>query len=65
MWSHLTNVMRSEDPMKQTLAKSLPDDIISKDFEAEFWKHSSYSDHTFDSGKTTVIIFSAIIKEIL
>ncbi|XP_037837860.1 uncharacterized protein LOC108248532 [Kryptolebias marmoratus] len=49
VWSHLTNVLRSEDPMKQTLVESLPDDIISREFEAEFWKYSSYSDHTFAS----------------
>uniref|UniRef100_UPI0037E98E19 uncharacterized protein n=1 Tax=Semicossyphus pulcher TaxID=241346 RepID=UPI0037E98E19 len=50
VWSHLTNVLRSEDPMKQTLIESLPDDIISRDFEAEFMKYSSYSDYTFSSG---------------
>ncbi|KAF7669802.1 hypothetical protein LDENG_00124500 [Lucifuga dentata] len=50
VWSHLTNVLRSEDPMKQTLIESLPDDIISRDFEAEFLKYSSYSDYTVSSG---------------
>ncbi|XP_023191574.1 uncharacterized protein LOC102233917 isoform X3 [Xiphophorus maculatus] len=50
VWSHLTNILRSEDPVKQTLIQLLPDDIISRDFEAEFWKYSSYSDHTFVSG---------------
>ncbi|KAM4557598.1 uncharacterized protein V3H82_017324 [Fundulus diaphanus] len=50
VWSHLTNILRSEDPMKQTLIELLPDDIISRDFEAEFWKYSSFSDHTFVSG---------------
>ncbi|MEQ2244052.1 hypothetical protein ILYODFUR_013221, partial [Ilyodon furcidens] len=50
VWSHLTSILRSEDPMKQTLIELLPDDIISRDFEAEFWKYSSYSDHTFVSG---------------
>nr|XP_040026805.1 uncharacterized protein LOC120815845 isoform X3 [Gasterosteus aculeatus aculeatus] len=50
VWSHLTNVLRSEDPMKQSLINSLPDDIISRDFEAEFLKYSSYSDHTVSSG---------------
>ncbi|KAE8291161.1 hypothetical protein D5F01_LYC10755 [Larimichthys crocea] len=42
VWSHLTNVLRSEDPVKQSLIESLPDDIISRDFEAEFLKYSSY-----------------------
>lgn len=50
VWSHLTNVLRSEDPIKQTLIESLPDDIISRDFEAEFLKYSSYSDYTVSSG---------------
>nr|XP_043895928.1 uncharacterized protein LOC122778275 [Solea senegalensis] len=50
VWSHLTNVLRSEDPMKQPLIESLPDDIISRDFEAEFLKYSSYSDNTVASG---------------
>lgn len=50
VWSHLTNVLRSEDPMKQPLIESLPDDIISRDFEAEFLKYSSYSDYTVSSG---------------
>ncbi|XP_070774929.1 uncharacterized protein [Enoplosus armatus] len=50
VWSHLTNVLRSEDPMKQALVESLPDDIISRDFEAEFLKYSSYSDYTVSSG---------------
>ncbi|TDH06001.1 hypothetical protein EPR50_G00128340 [Perca flavescens] len=50
VWSHLTNVLRSEDPMKQALIESLPDNIISRDFEAEFLKFSSYSDYTVSSG---------------
>ncbi|XP_032387729.1 apolipophorins [Etheostoma spectabile] len=50
VWSHLTNVLRSEDPMKQVLIESLPDNIISRDFEAEFFKFSSYSDYTVSSG---------------
>ena len=50
VWSHLTNVLRSEDPMKQTLIDSLPDDIISREFESELLKYSSYSDYTAASG---------------
>ncbi len=50
VWSHLTSVLRSEDPAKQALIESLPDDIISRDFEAEFLKYSSYSDYTVSSG---------------
>ncbi|XP_029380588.1 apolipophorins [Echeneis naucrates] len=63
VWSHLTNVLRSEDPIKQALFVSLPDDIISRDFEAESLKYSSYSDHTITSGMgitnlETSLIFS-------
>ncbi|KAM8838905.1 uncharacterized protein ACB058_015501 isoform 2-T2 [Synchiropus picturatus] len=61
VWSHLTNILRSEDPMKRTLTESLPDDIISKDFEAEFMKHSSYSDHTLSSGLGMANIESSVI----
>lgn len=50
VWSHLTSLLRSEDPAKQTLVESLPDDIISRDFEAEFLKYSSYSEYTVPSG---------------
>lgn len=50
VWSHLTNLLRSEDPTKQTLIESLPEDIVSRDFEAEFLKYSSYADYTVSSG---------------
>lgn len=50
VWSHLTNLLRSEDPLKQSLIESLPEDIVSRDFESEFLKYSSYSDHTVSSG---------------
>ncbi|KAM7379044.1 hypothetical protein PAMP_004619 [Pampus punctatissimus] len=64
VWSHLTNVLRSEDPMKQALIESLPDDIISRDFEAEYLKYSSYSDYTVTSGMgianvETSLVFSS------
>ncbi|XP_061654143.1 uncharacterized protein LOC133489262 isoform X2 [Phyllopteryx taeniolatus] len=63
VWSHLTNILRSDDPMKQTLIDSLPDDIISRDFEADFLKYSSYSDYTTTNGLgitnvETTVIFS-------
>lgn len=51
VWSHLTNILRSEDPSKQHLIESIPDDIISRDFDAEFLKYSSFSDHTTASGE--------------
>lgn len=40
--------------MKQALIESLPDDIISRDFEAEFLKYSSYSDYTVATGNETL-----------
>lgn len=54
VWSHLTNVLRSEDPTKQALIESLPDNIVSREFEAEFLKFSSYSDYTVASGKNCI-----------
>lgn len=50
VWSHLTQIQKTEDPLKQTLMQSLPDDIISKNFEAEPWKYSSFMDSTIDTG---------------
>ncbi|XP_070830189.1 uncharacterized protein [Chaetodon trifascialis] len=61
VWSHLTNVLRSEDPMKQTLIESLPDDIISRDFEAEFLKYSSYSDYTVSSGMGVANVETSLV----
>lgn len=58
VWSHLTSVLRSEDPSKQALIESLPDDIISRDFEAEFLKYSSYSDYTVASGSKSDLRFT-------
>lgn len=55
VWSHLTNVLRSEDPIKQALLESLPEDIISRDFEADFLKYSSYADYTVSSGDDVFI----------
>ncbi|KAG9330060.1 hypothetical protein JZ751_027365, partial [Albula glossodonta] len=50
VWSHLTQIQKTEDPLKQPLMELLPDDIISKEFEAESWKYSSYMDVTMDTG---------------
>lgn len=58
VWSHLTGVLRSEDPSKQALIESLPDDIISRNFEAEFLKYSSYSDYTVASGSKNDLCFT-------
>ncbi|XP_041126505.1 uncharacterized protein LOC121326918 isoform X4 [Polyodon spathula] len=50
VWSHLSQLMETEDPLKRAVRDSLPDDIITKDFDAESWKFSSYTDATFQSG---------------
>lgn len=56
VWSHLTSVLRSEDPSKLSLIESLPDDVISKEFESEFLKYSSYSDYTFATGNNVISV---------
>uniref|UniRef100_A0A7N6A2B4 Vitellogenin domain-containing protein n=1 Tax=Anabas testudineus TaxID=64144 RepID=A0A7N6A2B4_ANATE len=61
VWNHLTHVLRSEDPMKQALIESLPDDIISRDFATEFLKHSFYSDHTVATGMGIINMESSLI----
>ncbi|XP_054127144.1 uncharacterized protein LOC128933963 [Melozone crissalis] len=50
VWSHLTQLLETDDPLKEHLRDSIPDEILSKDFDGEMWKHSSYSDVTFHSG---------------
>ncbi|XP_044160458.1 vitellogenin [Bufo gargarizans] len=49
VWSHLSQLLESDDPLKQAIADTLPDDILSKDFEGESWKYSTYSDATVHS----------------
>ncbi|XP_071976806.1 uncharacterized protein [Engystomops pustulosus] len=49
VWSHLSQLLESDDPLKQVLADILPDDILAKDFEGESWKYSTYSDATVHS----------------
>ncbi|XP_063171149.1 uncharacterized protein LOC134505396 [Candoia aspera] len=49
VWSHLSELLKTEDPLKQHLRNSLPEDIISKEFDWEAWKFSSYTDITFHS----------------
>ncbi|XP_068100795.1 uncharacterized protein [Hyperolius riggenbachi] len=49
VWSHLSQLLESDDPLKQDIADALPDDILTKDFEGESWKYSTYSDATLHS----------------
>lgn len=50
VWSHLLQLLETDDPLKQTLREAIPEDIVSREFHPEMWKHSSYSDVTFRSG---------------
>ncbi|KAF4015592.1 hypothetical protein G4228_006966 [Cervus hanglu yarkandensis] len=49
VWSHLLQLLETDDPLKQTLREAIPEDIVSREFHPEMWKHSSYSDVTFRS----------------
>ncbi|XP_075370784.1 uncharacterized protein LOC142415850 [Mycteria americana] len=49
VWSHLSQLLETDDPLKEHLRDSIPDEILSRDFERETWKYSSYSDVTFHS----------------
>ncbi|XP_070317228.1 uncharacterized protein [Odocoileus virginianus] len=49
VWSHLLQLLETDDPLKQTLREAIPEDIVSQEFHPEMWKHSSYSDITFRS----------------
>ncbi|XP_065125287.1 uncharacterized protein [Paramisgurnus dabryanus] len=61
IWSHLFNIQKTEDPLKKDLMESLPDDIISKDFEAEPWKYSSHMDYTVDTGFAAANMEGAVV----
>ncbi|XP_059835586.1 uncharacterized protein LOC132399349 [Hypanus sabinus] len=54
VWTHLSQIMETNDPLKQQLRESLPNYIISKDFDLEHWKYSSYTDATFLSESFSV-----------
>nr|XP_047909692.1 uncharacterized protein LOC106041217 isoform X1 [Anser cygnoides] len=47
VWSHLSQLLETDDPLKEHLRDSIPGDILSRDFDWETWKYSSYSDVTF------------------
>ncbi|XP_045316683.1 uncharacterized protein LOC123589086, partial [Leopardus geoffroyi] len=49
VWSHLLQLLETDDPLKRALRETLPEDILSQEFHPEAWKHSSYSDITFRS----------------
>uniref|UniRef100_UPI00398EAE5A apolipophorins-like n=1 Tax=Pristiophorus japonicus TaxID=55135 RepID=UPI00398EAE5A len=49
VWTHLSQLMETNDPLKQQIRETLPNYIVSKDFDLEHWKYSSYVDATFQS----------------
>ncbi|XP_070341027.1 uncharacterized protein [Equus asinus] len=49
VWSHLLQLLETDDPLKQAFRRALPEDIVSREFRPETWRHSSYSDITFRS----------------
>ncbi|XP_041062052.1 uncharacterized protein LOC121287955 [Carcharodon carcharias] len=49
VWTHLSQLMETNDPLKQQIKETLPNYIVSKDFDLEHWKYSSYVDATFQS----------------
>lgn len=50
VWSHLLQLLETDDPLKRALREAIPESILSREFHPETWKHSSYSDVTFHSG---------------
>ncbi|CAI5792168.1 vitellogenin-like [Podarcis lilfordi] len=61
VWRHLSELLETDDPLKQHLKNSLPNDIIDKEFEGETWKFSSYSDVTFHSAAASTNIEAQLI----
>uniref|UniRef100_A0A8C4QK32 Vitellogenin domain-containing protein n=1 Tax=Eptatretus burgeri TaxID=7764 RepID=A0A8C4QK32_EPTBU len=51
VWSHLTQVMETNDSLKTGIKKMLTPDLLSKDFKLEPWRYSWYYDATVHSGK--------------
>ncbi|NXN30409.1 APLP protein, partial [Nycticryphes semicollaris] len=46
---------------KEHLRDSIPDEILSRDFEREMWKYSSYSDITFYSAGTGANMEASVV----
>ncbi|NWX92098.1 APLP protein, partial [Nothoprocta pentlandii] len=46
---------------KEHLRESIPDDILSKDFDGEAWKYSSYSDVTFHTAGAGANIEASVV----
>ncbi|XP_075755429.1 uncharacterized protein LOC102446612 isoform X2 [Pelodiscus sinensis] len=61
VWSHLSQLLETDDPLKQHLRESLPDDILSREFDWEIWKYSSYSDATFQSATVGANVEASLV----
>ncbi|XP_063076045.1 uncharacterized protein LOC134466078 [Engraulis encrasicolus] len=61
VWSHLMQIQKTEDPLKQALLQSMPDDILSRSFEGEPWKYSSFMDSTIDTGMGAANVEGALV----
>ncbi|XP_064376460.1 uncharacterized protein LOC112981027 isoform X3 [Dromaius novaehollandiae] len=61
VWSHLSQLLETSDPLKEHLRDSIPDDILSKDFDWEAWKYSSYSDVTFHTAGAGVNMEASVV----
>ncbi|KAM6155924.1 uncharacterized protein ACDL77_025152 [Rhynchocyon petersi] len=54
VWSHLQQLLETDDPLKQALRDVLPEDVLAREFHPEIWKHSTYSDVTFQSASRSL-----------
>ncbi|XP_053132427.1 uncharacterized protein LOC128336575 [Hemicordylus capensis] len=61
VWSHLSQLLETNDPLKQHLKNALPDEILSKEFDGETWKFSSYSDVTLHSAAASANVEGRLI----
>ncbi|XP_064529642.1 uncharacterized protein LOC135423377 [Pseudopipra pipra] len=61
VWSHLSQILETDDPLKEHLRDSIPDEILSRDFERETWKYSSYSDVTFHSAGAGANVEASVV----
>ncbi|XP_029432572.1 apolipophorins isoform X2 [Rhinatrema bivittatum] len=61
VWSHLSQLLETDDPLKAHLRDALPGDILSKEFDWQTWKHSSFSDTTFYTESGGANIESSLI----
>ncbi|XP_051632927.1 uncharacterized protein LOC127466297 [Manacus candei] len=61
VWSHLSQILETDDPLKEHLRNSIPDEILSRDFERETWKYSSYSDVTFHSAGAGANVEASVV----